>query len=289
MDTSDVEAGVQEVSSAVTEQVDLLTKWLDEISGSALTMGVKVIFAIVIFLIGRVILNFLLKIVDKALERSSVDLTVTKFLNHLIKALGYIVLVLFVLGILGYEATSLAAIIGSAGVAIGLSLQGSLANFAGGLLILILKPYKVGDYIVEGGNEGTVLTIGLAYTELLTVDNKKVVIPNGTISNDRLVNVSAMTERRVDVDLTLSYEADLRVAKKVLFNLIERQENVLIEKGIEVVVCSLEETGVKMQCRCWCTAENYWPIKGALTEKIKLALDDAGVPFYSQTKVNIAK
>lgn len=279
MDSSNIEAGVEEVNSTVTEQVNLLKNWFDSFSGSALTMGVKVIFAIIFFLIGRFILNILLKLVDKALARSNVDVTVTKFLNYLLQALGYLILVMFALGVLGYEATSFAAIIGSAGVAVGLALQGSLSNFAGGLLILLLKPYKVGDYIVEGGNEGTVQSIGLVYTELLTVDNKKIVIPNGTISNDRLINVSAMPQRRVDVNVTLSYKADLSIAKKVLLNILEKQENVLLDRGVEVAVCSLEETGIKLQCRCWCESEHYWTIMGELVEKIKTKLDEAGVPF----------
>ncbi|KIR01568.1 MscS Mechanosensitive ion channel [Lachnospiraceae bacterium TWA4] len=276
---SAIEEGVTEVSTAVTDQVNIFKNWFDSFSSNALTLGVKVIFALIFFFVGRLILNFLLKLFDKGLKRSSVDITVAKFLTHLLKALGYIVLVMFTLGVLGYEATSFAAILGSVGVAIGLALQGSLSNFAGGLLILLLKPYKVGDYIVAGGDEGTVLTIGLVYTELLTVDNKKIVIPNGSISNERLVNVSAMPQRRVDVTLSVSYKADLSVARKTLLELIRKQENVLLDRDIVVVVASLDETSVKIQCRCWCDAANYWPIKDALTEKAKTALDEAGVPF----------
>lgn len=271
----------QEVTAQVSEQVSFLTKWFDGFADNALDMVVKIVFALLIFFIGRKILRILSKLFKKIMSKSNVDVTVVKFLGVLIEAVGYILIVMIVLGTLGYEATSLAAIVGSAGVAIGLAMQGSLSNFAGGVLILVLRPFKVGDYIIEGGNEGTVRQIGLVYTEVLTVDNKLVIIPNGTLSNDRLINVTAMDKRRVDIGMMISYQSDLQLTKKVLTAVMMKQEKVLLEENADVIVTELADVGVRIECRCWAATVDYWEVRGSLAEKFKMELDKAGVPLQS--------
>jgi small conductance mechanosensitive channel len=294
MDANDIAGSAseaaEEVTTQVSEQMSFITNWINGFADNALDMVVKIIFALLIFFIGRKILKVLTKLFKTVMNKSNIDVTVVKFLSVLLEATGYIVIVVIVLGTLGYEATSLAAIVGSAGVAVGLAMQGSLSNFAGGVLILVLRPFKVGDYIIEGGNEGTVKQIGLVYTEILTVDNKLVIIPNGSLSNDRLINVTAMDKRRVDIGMTLSYKADLQLTKKILTGVIQKQEKVLLEEGITVVVTELSETGVCLECRCWASTDDYWDVKGSLTEKFKMALDDAGLPLESTiTGVHLAK
>ena len=191
----------------------------------------------------------------------------------------------------GLDATSVVALLGSAGVAIGLAIQGSLSNFAGGVLILLLKPFRVDDYIKvdNDGHEGTVKEIQLFYTKLSTPNNHVVIIPNGTLSNSSILNMSTLTERRMDILVGISYDADIRQAREVIMKVLEEDESVLATKDRRVFVDTLADSGVNLNVRCWADNETYWECKWRITEKIKYALDEAGISIpYPQLDVHIA-
>ncbi len=191
-------------------------------------------------------------------------------------------LVFFIASGFGLDAASVVALLGSAGVAIGLAIQGSLSNFAGGVLILLLKPFKVGDYIIAGnGNEGTVVEIQIFYTKLTTADNRLVVIPNGELSNSSMINASAMPTRRIDIPVGISYEADIRMAKEVLLKVLEEDPGVLQDEEKRVFVDDLADSSVVLNLRCYSTNENFWETRWRLMESVKYALDEAGIgiPF----------
>ena len=188
------------------------------------------------------------------------------------------------------DTTSVAAALASCGVAIGLALQGSLSNFAGGVLILVLKPFVVGDYIVEDnkGREGTVKEIQLFYTKLLTVDNKTVIIPNGTLANTSLTNVTAQDKRRLDLSVGISYDADLKKAKELIEGIFRADEDILKEEGINVFVDNLGDSSVVIGARGWVKKDAYWTTKWRLTENIKLTLDENGIEIpFNQVVVHV--
>ena len=215
---------------------------------------------------------------------------VTQFMDSLIRVLLYFLLVMFLADGIGVDTTSVMALVGSAGLTIGLAFQGSLSNFAGGVLILLIKPFKVGDYIIytSANLEGKVTKIEMFYTTLLTVDNKKVVIPNGTLSNSSLINVTAEDKRRIDITVGVSYTANLKLAKEVCLNLLAAQPAVLQDQNNMVVVDDLADSSVNLKICCWVSAEDYWSTRWELIEKIKLAFDENGIEIpFNQLDVNL--
>lgn len=232
------------------------------------------------------------KIVKKSMHRAGAELGAIQFVDSFIKSALYVLLVLLLASSFGVDAASIVAILGSAGVAIGLAIQGSLSNLAGGVLILMLKPFKVGDYIQESatGKEGTVTEIQIFYTKLLTVDNKTVVLPNGTLANHSLVNVTAQKERRLDISVGVSYKTDLKIAKEVLSEVIEKDEYALRDKEKLVFVDQLADSAVIIGVRCWFKQEDFWSGKWRITENCKLALDRAGIEIpFNQMDVHLEK
>ena len=213
-----------------------------------------------------------------------------QFMDSLIKLILYFLLVLFLADGIGVDTTSVMALVGSAGLTIGLAFQGSLSNFAGGVLILLIKPFKVGDYIIytSGNLEGKVTKIEMFYTTLFTVDNKKVVIPNGTLSNSSLINVTAEDKRRIDITVGVSYTANLKLAKEVCLNLLAAQPAVLQDQNNLVVVDDLADSSVNLKICCWVTPDDYWSTRWDLIEKIKLAFDENGIEIpFNQLDVNL--
>lgn len=203
-------------------------------------------------------------------------------MDSFVKAVLYILLVFMIASSFGLDATSVVALVGSAGVAIGLAVQGSLSNFAGGVLILLLRPFKTGDYIRDSaGNEGTVEEVQLFYTRLITPDRHMVVLPNGTLANGGILNMSTVGDRRMDIKVGISYDADIRRAKEALLMVLEEDPGVLQEQDKLVYVEELADSGVVMNLRCYSTNEMFWETKWRLTEKVKYALDEAGIeiPF----------
>jgi small conductance mechanosensitive channel len=192
----------------------------------------------------------------------------------------------------GIKTTSFVAVLGTASLAVGLSLQGSLSNFAGGVLILMLKPFKVGDYIIDSsdGKEGTVTKIDLFYTTLITPDNKKTVIPNGSLSNTSLTNVTAFETRRVDFEIGISYSADISKAKSIIEETAKANELVLKDKEIFVFVSNLDSSQVTMGIRVWTNTSDYWTVKFELTEAVKKALDENNIEIpFNQLVVHMEK
>lgn len=250
--------------------------------------GGNLLVCVLIYLIGSQIIKFIRKFVRKSLEKAGIEKGICQFLDSLLKVALYIVMVLMVIGRFGFQATSIIAILGSAGVAIGLALQGSLSNLAGGVLILILKPFRVGDYIVEGGGqEGTVVEIQMFYTRLLTGDNREISIPNGALANARIINVSKQEERRLDLTVGISYDSDIKKAKELLEKLAVADPAALPEKNIQVMVQELGDSAVVLGCRLWVKNSDYWTAKFRLLEGIKETFDANGIGLpFPQTEVS---
>lgn len=275
------------------EEIDvgLIQTYVQQLPDKALRFGIRVLLALVVFFIGVQVIKLVRGIVRRSLKRGNADIGVSQFLDSFIKTVLYILLLFMIASGFGLDATSVVALLGSAGVAIGLAIQGSLSNFAGGVLILLLKPFRVDDYIKvdNDGHEGTVKEIQLFYTKLSTPNNHVVIIPNGTLSNSSILNMSTLTERRMDILVGISYDADIRQAREVIMKVLEEDESVLATKDRRVFVDTLADSGVNLNVRCWADNETYWECKWRITEKIKYALDEAGISIpYPQLDVHIA-
>lgn len=274
----------------IDKKVFSLVDWFVSHIPNMLSGILLAIVAIIIFAIGRKLINLLVKLLDKSFRKSSMDLGVIKFLNSFIRISLNIVLIVVIAGFVGLETTSLATIIGSAGLAIGLSLQGSLSNFAGGVLVLILKPFTIGDYIISGSNEGVVKGIDIFYTRLLTADNKLVVIPNGALSNSPITNVTNQDIRRVDIVVGVDYSEDIRKVKNLLSDIANNYELIEKDKGVDIFVDELASSSVNIGFRVWAKTENYWKVKWDMNENIKYEFDKAGISIpFDQLDVSIKK
>lgn len=242
----------------------------------------KIVFALLIWFIGKKLISLSLKLLKKVFDRGSIDVGVVNFTMSIIKFALYAVLILMVIDELGIQTTSLITVFGSAALAVGMSLQGSLSNFAGGVLILIFKPFKVGDYIVVGNYEGTVRTIEILYTKLTTVDNKVVMLPNGTLSNSNIVNVGAEDFRRLDIEMSIGYSSDLKLAKTLLNTIVNNNPAVIKDRDIKVIVKSLDESCVTLETRVWVKTEDYWDTRFTLLEEYKAEFDKNGIEILSE-------
>lgn len=282
----DASAGAEEVIKEANKLIEAIESFLPKV----LQFAINVIVALLILFVGKIIIKCILRFVDRCLKRANVEISVQKFLNSLVKAVLYVVLGVIICGQVGIETTSFIAVLGSAGLTLGLALQGSLSNFAGGVLILILKPFKVGDYIHDGscGKEGTVRKIDLFYTYLDTTDNKKLIIPNGNLANTHIVNSSANDKRRVDFELGISYDSDIDVAKSVINETINKEELVLKEDEIFIFIKELAASQVTVGVRVWSLNKDYWTVYFNLNEAFKKAFDAAGIEIpFNQLSVHI--
>lgn len=230
------------------------------------------LIAVIVFVIGRKIVKFALKITKKTMERKDVEISVQKFVMSLATFAYNIFLIIIIASVLGIGASSIVAIIGSAGLAVGLALQGSLSNLAGGVLILLLKPFKVGDYIISAGAEGTVQSIDIFYTRIATTDNKVVVIPNGTISNSNVTNTTKQDERMLVLDFTVGLNTDIAEVREKIMELFEADDRILHDMNKCVVVDKLTPVNIKMQAMAWTKSEDYWDVKYLLLEQISIVL-----------------
>ena len=228
-DSPELATQINENIENVTQQISRTQEYIDKYLPVVISFGLRLLLTIILFIVGGRLIKVVRKIVRRSMERTGADVGVIQFMDSLIKLILYFLLVLFLADGIGVDTTSVMALVGSAGLTIGLAFQGSLSNFAGGVLILLIKPFKVGDYIIytSGNLEGKVTKIEMFYTTLFTVDNKKVVIPNGTLSNSSLINVTAEDKRRIDITVGVSYTANLKLAKKVCLNLLTAQPAVL--------------------------------------------------------------
>lgn len=250
----------------------------------------RIALVLVIFFVGRKLIKKIVSLCDQALKRHGMEVTVRRFFCNVINALGYICMLGILLQTVGLTATSLTALVASAGVAVGLALQGSLSNFAGGVLILLMKPFVIGDYIVQGNTEGTVKEIGLVYTELITADNRLIVIPNGTLIDSSIVNVTATGKRRLELSVGIGYKSDLKKAKEVLIRLGENDPARDLENPVNVFVSDLAESSVNLGLHVWVSSSEYWNAKWRLTENIKLAFDEEGIEIpFKQVEISVTK
>ena len=250
----------------------------------------RIAFVLMIFFVGRKLIKKIVSLCDQALKRHGMEVTVRRFFCNVINALGYICMLGILLQTVGLTATSLTALVASAGVAVGLALQGSLSNFAGGVLILLMKPFVIGDYIVQGNTEGTVKEIGLVYTELITADNRLIVIPNGTLIDSSIVNVTATGKRRLELSVGIGYKSDLKKAKEVLIRLGENDPARDPENPVNVFVSELAESSVNLGLHVWVSSSEYWNAKWRLTENIKLAFDEEGIEIpFKQVEISVTK
>ncbi len=268
----------------------VIEAFLEELPSKALNLGMKVLLCVVLFLVGVKVIQLLRKMLQKSMRRAGAEEGVCSFVDSFVKAALYVLLIFMMLSWFGVDTASIVALVGSAGVAIGLAIQGSLSNLAGGVLIMLLKPFKVGDFIKEDthGNMGTVTEIQIFYTKLSTIDNQVVILPNGSLANTSLTNASGNKERRMDVQVGISYGADLKKAKEVLLSLLEENEKVLKEREYRVFVEELAESAVVLNMRCYFAQEVFWEEKWRMTEEAKLALDKAGVEIaYPQMDVHM--
>ena len=288
-------SATQKEVESVSDNIEQLSKDVSKLSqiGSdlidkAVAFGIDIIIAVIIFVIGKFIIKFILKFVDRIFAKSSADEGVAKFIHSVLKVALYIILAITICGQIGIETTSFAAIVASGGLAIGLAFEGSLSNFAGGVMILIMKPFTVGDYIESNGVEGTVYKIDIFYTSLKTVDNKSVKLPNGTLSNSILTNYSMNEKRRGDVEVGIGYDDNIELARKELERVMNSYSNIMRDEANAVVVKNLADSAIIMEVRVWVPTEYYWDCKFYLNENIRVSFDKAGISIpFNQLDVNV--
>lgn len=266
-----------------------LQKWIDSSYDLLIVYAPKVIAAILIWIVGLWLIRLLLKTIKRTMETRDYDVSLKKFLMNLVSWVLKIVLIVVVLGTVGIETTSFAAILAAAGLAIGLALQGSLANFAGGILIMIFKPIKVGDFIEAQGEAGTVNEIEIFTTKLTSPDNKVIIIPNGKLSNDNIVNYSALDMRRIDLKFGVGYDSDIRKTKDILMAQLTQHPLVLKEPAPLVRLAELADSSLNFNVRPWVKTADYWDVYYDLTESAKDALDVAGIEIPYPHQVEIQK
>lgn len=276
------EESLAAISKEVQENLDQLRPnvMLETIRGwlpDLISFGIKLLVALVIFFIGSRIIKLIHHMLYRSFKRVDMEVSVRKFLLSVLNAVLYCLLVFIIAGQIGVNSASIVALLGSASIAVGLAIQGSLANFAGGVLILLMKPFRVGDYIISKDGEGTVHTIGLVYTVLTTPDNKQVVIPNGTLSNSALTNVTAMEKRRVEIMVGIGYDSDLKKAKEIMENIFRSHGAILKEEPVEVFVNDLGQSTVSIGGRGWASTGDYWTARCEIMEQIKLSFEEAGI------------
>ena len=287
---SDVIDSAAEATNEAAQEVNQFVQLVQDNIPNIIGFGIKVILALVFFFLGSKVIKWLRKIAGRSFERTNVDAGVAQFVDSMLKFGLYALLIFMIATNFGIESSSIAALIASAGVAVGLALQGSLSNFAGGILILLLKPFAVGDYIVvtQEGIEGTVKEIQIFYTKLATVDNQRVVVPNSILTSNSLTNVTARPERQLDLKVGIGYDSDLKKAKKLIEDMLYSDPSVIQDEEIKVFVDSLGDSAVLIGLRAWVKTEEYWATRWRLTEQIKLTFDVEGIEIpYNQLTVNV--
>ena len=250
--------------------------------------GLKLLTALIVVIVGKQLVKILLKVVKVALEKANTEETVRIFIANLLNTVFTVIIFVAAINQLGVETTSIIALLGAAGLAIGLALQGSLANFAAGILIVIFRPYKVGDYIEAGTNVGTVKDIQIFSTVLRTPDNKTIVVPNGSIMDGSITNYSEQPTRRIDIIASCSYEDDLDKVKQVLKTILDSEERILTEPKPQIAVSELAESSVNFIVRPWVNSSDYLPVMYSLLEQIKKTFDQEGISIpYPQSDIHI--
>lgn len=262
----------------------------DLIDNYVLPWSINIVFAALIFFIGRIIARSLVQILGKILKKTGVDEILVDFIESITRSLLLLFIIIAALDRLGVDTTSLIALLGAAGLAVGLALQGSLQNFAAGVMLLVFRPFKAGDFIQAAGTEGVVETISIFTTTMRTGDNREVIIPNGSIYGGTITNFSARDTRRIDMVFGIGYGDDIKLAKETLENVVTSDERVLKDPAVKIAVAELADSSVNFVVRPWVKSEDYWPVKFDLTEKIKLTFDEKGISIpYPQMDIHQTK
>lgn len=265
-----------------------LQPYIDQAVTMVMLWAPRVVLALVVLIVGWWLIARVIRIMERALDRSSADQTLTNFLKSLANIGLKAMLLVSVASMVGIATTSFLALLGAAGLAIGLALQGSLSNFAGGVLILLFRPFKLGDFIEAQGVSGTVKEMQILNTVLNTPDNKRVIVPNGPLANNNITNFSTETTRRVDFVFGIGYDDDLKQAKDLLIALFDQDRRVLREPPPLVVVSELGDNSVNFTVRAWVAASDFWGLKFDMLERVKLAFDEANISIpYPQTDVHL--
>ena len=282
---------MEETAQELTDHVSQFQKYLDEHTPELISFGIKVVLSIVVLYIGSRLIRWVLGLVRRSLGRTGMDKGAVQFLCSFLKALLYILLIFGIGMNFGIKESSVAALLGTAGVTIGLALQGGLSNLAGGVMLLIFKPFQVGDYIIvdkANGWEGTVYKIEICYTTLLSVDYRHMVIPNGTLSGNTVVNLTARDMRKLELKIGISYDSDMHKAKQILEQIIKDDKGTREDQGMLVYVDELAESAVTLGLRVWVPTEDYWTVRWRLNETIKDEFDRQGIRIpYRQLDVHV--
>lgn len=288
-----VQETVQDTVNKVSTNMDQLKSYINGHIPDLISFGMKVILAVFAFYVGSKLIKWFLKLARGSMEKAGVDKGVAQFVCSLGRFLLYMLLIFNIATYFGVKESSVAALLGTAGVTIGLALQGGLENLAGGMMLLLFKPFQVGDYIIQdqsGGTEGTVYKIEMFYTTLITIDNKHVIIPNGKLSNSTIINVTARALRKLEIKVGISYDSDIHKAKKILEKLLKEDPGTKSDKEMVVFVDELADSAVIMGLRVWVPTEKYWDIKWRLNEKIKESFDTGGISIpYPQMDVHVVE
>lgn len=268
-----------------------LQHWIERGYELLLIFGPKIIAALLIWIIGSWLSRLIVKGIKKAMEKRDYDISIQNFLLNIVYWGLKVLLIIIVLSTVGIESTSFVAVLASAGLAVGLALQGSLSNFAGGVLILILKPFKVGDFISAQGVDGTVKSISIFNTKLLTFGNQLAILPNGKLSNENIINYSSEGLRRESLTFRISYACDIKLAKEILLNLVNAQPQVIQERGKQpvVVVTELAELSVNLSLQYWAKNEDFWALHWLVIEEGKALLEAQNINLYPQHAVVLSQ
>jgi small conductance mechanosensitive channel len=252
------------------------------------TWGMNIIVALVIFVVGKMLAKTISNLLRKAMQKSGMDSMLVDFLGGISYAILLVSVVLAAVSSLGIEITSLLAIFGAAGLAVGLALKDSLSNFAAGVMIIIFRPFKIGDFITAGGSTGVVDEIGLFCTLLHTGDNQRIILPNSAVLSGTIVNTSALPTRRIDLVIGIGYDDNIAQARDVILGIIDADARILKDPEAAIAVAELADSSVNLNVRPWVKSDDYWPVRADLLENIKVALDSAGISIpYPQQDVHM--
>lgn len=272
-----------------TEQVSKVSGYFENFVHLVIVYAPKVLLALVLLIVGIIIINRLVRLMRRIMKKREMDPTLIPFLATLVSVILKVMLIISVVDIVGVKTTSFVAVLGAAGLAVGLALQGSLANFAGGVLIMVFKPYKVGDYIQAQGEAGTVHAIQIFNTVLTTPDNVRITVPNGAMSSGSITNYSAQETRRLDLVFGISYGDDLEKAKKILEEMAAADSRILSDPAPFIAVKELADSSVNLLVRIWCKKEDYWNVNFDWQKDVKLRFDKEGLTFpFPQREVTMA-
>lgn len=283
---------VEEAAKSVEESAGIIKDTLNNLLSWFISKSGSVLVAILFIVIGIKIVSAIVKIFKRSFERSKMEASVAGFLLSIIRVIGYILVFITAATIVGFEVTSFVTILGTASMAVGLALQGALSNLAGGILILMLKPFEIGDYIIENdkNTEGTVISIDIFYTRLLTHDNKMVVIPNGILTNNSLINLTNETKRKLELKISIAYDSDIKKVKELVHGILTEDGRILDDEPKDVFIDSFDDSGMTLGIRAWVKTEDFWSTTWDLREKVKTSFDKNGIEIpYNRLEVDVLK